>query len=76
MTATAERSTHLCPAKRCEIDVPDHMLMCRWHWYMVPAPLRRSVNRAYARGAGLGTAQLAAAQQLAIRAVNELIDHP
>jgi hypothetical protein len=74
MTVTAERSTHRCPIQRCPRDVPDHLLMCGIHWRLVPHNVRRSVNRAYAGGAGLGTAQLAAAQVLAIRLVNERLD--
>jgi hypothetical protein len=62
--------THLCPARRCPREVPDHLLMCGIHWRQVPAPLQRAVNAAYDHGRGLGTLALAAAQTDAITAVN------
>lgn len=65
--------THACPARRCPRDVPDHLLMCGIHWRLVPAPMQRAVNTAYARGAGLGTDALYSAQMTAIRAVNNRI---
>lgn len=71
MTVTAERSTHPCPAARCPRDVPDHLLMCGIHWRLVPHNVRRAVLRAYADGAGLGSAALLHAQALAIRLCNE-----
>ena len=74
MTETAISSTHRCPAWHCPRDVPDELLMCRLHWRLVPAPLQRAVNAAYARGAGLGTTALLAAQTAAVRAVNRQID--
>lgn len=41
---------HTCHAKGCSIEVPPAMLMCRTHWYMVPAPLRRRVWATYRKG--------------------------
>ena len=38
--------THLCPARTCPREVPDHLLDVRDHWRLVPAPLgRRRVRR-------------------------------
>lgn len=65
--------THLCPARKCPREVPDHLLMCGIHWRMVPAPLGRAVYAAYDHGAGLGSAELTAAQDAAIRAANRAI---
>lgn len=65
--------THLCPARTCPREVPDHLLMCGIHWRLVPAPLGRAVYAAYDRGDGLGSAELLAAQDAAIRAVNRAI---
>ena len=41
---------HHCHAMRCETPVPPKMLMCRRHWFMVPASLRRAVWAAYRPG--------------------------
>lgn len=41
---------HTCHAESCQVPVPPKMLMCRKHWYMVPAPLRREVWRVYRPG--------------------------
>jgi hypothetical protein len=62
--------SHRCPARGCGTVVDDTKLMCRADWYLVPRPLRNAVLRAYAGGAGLGSAALCHAQDLAIRAVN------
>jgi hypothetical protein len=65
--------THLCPARLCPREVPDHLLMCGIHWRLVPPPMQRAVNTAYDRGAGLGSDALYSAQMTAIRAVNNAI---
>lgn len=41
---------HTCHAKGCETEVPPKMLMCRPHWFSVPAELRRRVWKAYRPG--------------------------
>lgn len=41
---------HYCHAAGCTTPVPPTLLMCRPHWYMVPAPLRRQVWREYRQG--------------------------
>lgn len=61
---------HQCPVRRCEHQLPDHILMCKPHWHQTPFMLRRAVWAAYANGAGVGTAELLAAQRDAIDAVN------
>ena len=65
--------THPCPAYRCRRTMPDHLLMCKPHWYQVPYHLRLAVWDAYQDGAGVGTPELLAAQADAIQAVNEKI---
>jgi hypothetical protein len=62
--------THLCPARRCPREVPDHLLMCRDDWRLLPLPLQRAVNAAYDHGRGLGTPGLLEAQRAAIEYVN------
>ena len=42
--------THSCHARQCDVSVPPKMLMCRKHWRMVPAPLKRAVWREYVPG--------------------------
>ncbi len=62
---------HECPAKGCSRRIPDHLLMCRNHWFMVPRMMRSAVWAAYDGGAGVGTSKLLMAQSAAIEAVNE-----
>lgn len=48
---------HRCHAKGCTVAVPPRMLMCRRHWFMVPADLRAAVWDEYGRsGAAAGRA--------------------
>ena len=42
--------SHVCHARDCEVEVPPSMLMCAYHWYMVPRPIRAEVWTAYRRG--------------------------
>lgn len=75
MSAQAEdAATHRCPAKRCDRQVPDHLLFCGQHWRMVPGPLQRAVNRAWAGGTGRYSTELVAAQVAAVRVVNERLE--
>ena len=62
--------SHKCPRNGCRRTVGDAYLMCGPDWKRVPAPLQRAVYAAYKRGAGLGSPELIAAQDAAIRAVN------
>ena len=39
--------SHICPAPHCSEDVPDHMLMCKPHWFKVPVQIRSRVWRAW-----------------------------
>ena len=41
---------HHCHARGCVREVPPAMLMCRAHWFMVPAVLRRAIWAAYRPG--------------------------
>jgi len=43
-------SEHFCHAKACEVVVPPKRLMCKRHWFMVPADLRTEVWREYRPG--------------------------
>lgn len=38
---------HLCAAPGCAIEVTTHKLMCTYHWFKVPAHLRREVTGRY-----------------------------
>lgn len=42
--------THSCAAHGCDLQIFDGRLMCRRHWGMVPAELRRRVWRTYRPG--------------------------
>jgi hypothetical protein len=66
----AQKASHKCPAAGCPQAVSLSMLMCRPHWYMVPAPLRAAVWNAWADGLGAGTPAHWAAITAAITAVN------
>lgn len=57
---------HKCPGPGCPVQVPDHMLMCRPHWYQVPAALRSRVWATWRNGAGAGYADHSHAMQDAI----------
>jgi hypothetical protein len=41
---------HHCHAAECKATVPPEMLMCRKHWFMVPAKLRSLVWTTYRHG--------------------------
>ena len=38
---------HKCPASRCMVQCPGHLLMCRAHWFMVPQRVRQQVLDAW-----------------------------
>lgn len=38
---------HFCPATPCGAQVEAGKLMCKTHWYLVPAVFRREVNAAW-----------------------------
>jgi hypothetical protein len=61
---------HECPATRCALHVAPGKLMCRTHWYMVPAPIRTAVWDAWAGGMNAGSPSHRAACADAIEAVN------
>lgn len=61
--------SHQCPISGCTQALPDELLMCRPHWFMVPNALRKAVYGAYGLGKGLGSLALYRAQDAAIRAV-------
>ncbi len=60
---------HQCPIGGCPELLPLSKLMDAAHWRMVPPHLQQAVYAAYANGAGVGTPELADAQQAAIGAV-------
>lgn len=41
---------HTCHALGCEVEVKPELLMCRKHWGMVPAKLKREVWKHYRAG--------------------------
>lgn len=43
-------SAHTCHARQCEREVPPKHLMCKRHWFMVPADIRRRVWLTYQEG--------------------------
>lgn len=43
-------SAHHCHARGCSRVVPPEMLMCKRHWFMVPAPIRQQVWSTYRPG--------------------------
>lgn len=65
---------HKCPGPGCPVQVPDHMLMCRPHWFKVPLPLRSDVWATWNNGRGAGRADHGAAMQAAIRSLRKDAD--
>jgi hypothetical protein len=61
--------THQCPGPGCTEQVDPDMLMCPFHWYEIPKPVRRAVYIAWNRGVGVGTSAHRAAIRLAVAAV-------
>lgn len=45
-----EPMTHHCHAKGCTVEVPPKLLMCKPHWYLVPADLQRLIWMNYVAG--------------------------
>lgn len=45
-----QRARHECHATGCDVEVPRHMFMCRWHWHRLPKALRDAVWAAYVPG--------------------------
>lgn len=43
-------SAHKCAAERCKKQVARDLLMCRTHWFMVPADVRKRIWDGYRRG--------------------------
>lgn len=41
---------HRCHARGCAVRVPPEMLMCKHHWFRVPARIQRAVWAAYRVG--------------------------
>jgi hypothetical protein len=63
---------HHCHADGCEVRVRPELLMCRKHWFMVPARIRRLVLLSYRPGqcdAGRPSQMWIDAAKDAIRAV-------
>jgi excisionase family DNA binding protein len=63
-------ASHQCGRDGCTRQLPLRLLLCGGCWALVPKPLQRAVSAAYRGGAGLGSAELLAAQEAAIAAVN------
>lgn len=54
MTVYSPRAgTHVCAGTGCDVHVARHMLMCRRHWYMLPASIREAVWATWLNGAGV-----------------------
>lgn len=59
-------SEHICEVPGCSTPTRPYDLMCRTHWYKVPAPIRRAVLHSWQYG---NATQHAAAKKAAIEAV-------
>jgi hypothetical protein len=66
-------TAHNCPVNGCPQHVSSRMLMCRYHWYAVPRPLRNAVWAAWRGGEGVGTPEHTVAIRAAIDAVNQQV---
>jgi hypothetical protein len=61
------------PDQGCVAQVPQHRLMCRRHWNMVPKALQWPVYRSWDLGRGAGTEAHVAAMRAAVQAVSDQI---
>lgn len=61
-------TTRECPIEGCPTKHPTKMLMCKPHWYSVPAELRQKVWATYDRGRGILTEEYSEARDAAIHA--------
>lgn len=43
---------HRCPARGCPAQIPQTMLFCRRHWFVVPKDMRDEIWRLYRAEAG------------------------
>lgn len=67
--------THKCAAAGCGLVIDRGLLMCRDHWFMVPAPIRRAVWRGW-RAGGVLDAGYQAAVAAAVKAVADRQQRP
>lgn len=68
--AGAPRQAHTCHAVGCTAHVPPEMLMCKPHWFMVPAGIRKRVLMFYTPGQCHGRAPIKPAW---VQAANQAI---
>lgn len=64
----AVRFTHKCYAAECVYVLPEDLLMCKRHWFLVPRPIRDRVWALFRSGQA-GTPEHVAACQEARAAV-------
>lgn len=64
-------STHKCPITGCGRQVPRHLLMCGYHWHMVPWDAACRLYNTWQDGAGYGTVDHSDAMDACILAVEE-----
>jgi len=62
--------THECPVGACRARVAPQLLMCGFHWMMVPQELRSAVWSAWRGGLGWGTPGHVAAMRAAVAAAD------
>jgi hypothetical protein len=62
---------HTCPVEGCLVQLPQHILMCRPHWYKVGKQLRSAVIETWKCGPH---AEYLKARQAAIDEVNRKIN--
>src|SRR5438105_11717475 len=61
---------HPCEAEGCDALTRPEELMCRHHWFMVPAPLQKKVIQTWRQAQETGNFKLhAAAKAAAVKAV-------
>ena len=62
--------SHYCHARGCEQEVSPRLLMCPWHWKMVPFLLRAEVWKHYRAGQEKDKQPSTAYLQAATNAIN------
>lgn len=65
-------TTHKCPIDGCNVQLPQHILMCRPHWARVPSGLKRQIYATWNNGNPVPAYLKVRAE--AVQAVNERIN--
>lgn len=66
------KTTRGCAAIECKVPVRGDELMCRRHWFMVPAPMRSFLTSRYQPGKPVGRCDDGTLTAFGVRAVERV----